>query len=84
MEQDIPDSLDKDADPLWASLAPLVHLETLAPFTAPIARLDIGRRKPGQRPTGTALLQFKRDLARAWRLMLALHSDEAVRMVELL
>src|SRR6202167_5699485 len=32
--------------------------------------------------TGTSLLQVRRDIARAWRLMLALQIDEALRMIE--
>jgi ATP/maltotriose-dependent transcriptional regulator MalT len=42
------------------------------------------RSKPQQNPTGTALPKIGRDLARIWRLMLALQIDEALRMVECL
>ena len=48
------------------------------------ALLDtLGRCKPRQ-PTGTSLPQFRHDLAQAWRLMLALQIDEALRMIECL
>ena len=47
------------------------------------ALLDtLGRYKPRQNPTGASLPQIRRDLARAWRLMLALQIDEALRMIE--
>jgi ATP/maltotriose-dependent transcriptional regulator MalT len=42
----------------------------------------LGRRNPGQSQTGTSLRQVRRDLARAWRLMLALQIDEALHVVE--
>ena len=47
------------------------------------ALLDIRDRcKPRQHPAGASLAQIRRDLARAWRLMLALQIDEALRMIE--
>src|SRR4051812_33857869 len=42
----------------------------------------LGRCKPRQGPTGTSLPKIRRDLARAWRLMLTLQIDEALRMIE--
>jgi hypothetical protein len=42
----------------------------------------VGRYKPRQNATGTSLPQIRRDLARAWRSMLALQIDEALRMIE--
>ena len=36
----------------------------------------------GRTRAGASLPQFRRDLARAWRLMLALQIDEALRMIE--
>jgi ATP/maltotriose-dependent transcriptional regulator MalT len=41
-----------------------------------------GRCKPWQNPTGASLPKIRRDLARAWRLMLALQIDEALLMIE--
>jgi hypothetical protein len=41
-----------------------------------------GRYKPRQNATGASLPQIRRDLARAWRLILALQIDEALRMIE--
>jgi ATP/maltotriose-dependent transcriptional regulator MalT len=41
-----------------------------------------GQYKPWQTTAGTPLPKIRRDLARAWRLMLALQIDEALRMVE--
>jgi LuxR family maltose regulon positive regulatory protein len=47
------------------------------------ALLDtLGRYKPRQNPTGASLPQIRRGLARAWRLMLALQIDEALRVIE--
>ena len=42
----------------------------------------LGRYKPRQNPTGASLPQIRRDLVRAWRLMLALQIDEALRVIE--
>jgi ATP/maltotriose-dependent transcriptional regulator MalT len=41
-----------------------------------------GRCKSRQNPTGTSVPKILRDLARTWRLMLALRIDEALRMIE--
>ena len=41
-EQCIPDLHDEDAAPLRGSQAPVVRLEALMPFTAPIGLLDRG------------------------------------------
>jgi ATP/maltotriose-dependent transcriptional regulator MalT len=47
------------------------------------AMLDThGRCKSRQNPTVTSLPQFRRDLARAWRAMLAFQIDEALHMTE--
>jgi ATP/maltotriose-dependent transcriptional regulator MalT len=47
------------------------------------AVLDIlGRCTRRQSAAGTSLPKIRRDLARAWRLMLALQVDEALRMIE--
>ena len=61
-----------NSDPLWwrESSPEEAVLDTL------------GQRKPRQNPTGTSVPIIRRDLARAWRLMLALQIDEALRMVE--
>jgi ATP/maltotriose-dependent transcriptional regulator MalT len=40
------------------------------------------RCKPRRNPTGASFAQIRRDLARSWRLMLALQVDEALLMVE--
>jgi ATP/maltotriose-dependent transcriptional regulator MalT len=42
----------------------------------------LGRYKPRQNLTGTSLPRIRHDLARTWRLMLALQIDEALRMIE--
>ena len=42
----------------------------------------VGRSKPQQTTSGTSLPQIRRNLARAWRSILALHIDEAVRVIE--
>ena len=42
----------------------------------------LGRYKPRQNPTGASLPKIRRDLARTWRLMLALQIDEALRVIE--
>ena len=42
----------------------------------------LGRCKPRQNPAGASLPQIRRDLARAWRLMLALQIDEALHIIE--
>jgi len=42
----------------------------------------LGRCKPRQAIAGTSLPKIRRDLARTWRLMLALQIDEALRMIE--
>jgi hypothetical protein len=42
----------------------------------------LGRCKPRQNPTGTSAPKIRRNLARTWRLMLALQIDEALRMIE--
>jgi len=41
-----------------------------------------GRSRPQQNPTGTSVPKMRRDLAKIWRLMLALQIDEALRMTE--
>jgi ATP/maltotriose-dependent transcriptional regulator MalT len=41
-----------------------------------------GRWKPRQNPKSASVQEIRRDLARAWRLMLALQIDEAIRLVE--
>jgi hypothetical protein len=41
-EQDIPDPHDDGAAPLRGSQAPVVRIETLVPFTAPVGLLDGG------------------------------------------
>jgi ATP/maltotriose-dependent transcriptional regulator MalT len=41
-----------------------------------------GQRKPRETGTGASLPGIRRDLARTWRLMLALKTDEALRMIE--
>ena len=52
-------------------------------YSSDEAMLDtLGRWKPQKNPTGISLLQIRRDLARAWRLMLALQIGEALRMIE--
>jgi ATP/maltotriose-dependent transcriptional regulator MalT len=104
LDQDIPDSHDEGTAPLRGPRAPVVGLEALVPFIAPIGLLDRGvhsdlppwresspeeavldtldRYRPRQNPAGTLLPQFRRDLARVWRLMLAMQIDEAVRVIE--
>jgi ATP/maltotriose-dependent transcriptional regulator MalT len=62
--------VDLDSPRWWESSPGQALLDTL------------GRYKPRQNPTGASLPQIRRDLARAWRLMLALQIDEAVRMIE--
>jgi LuxR family maltose regulon positive regulatory protein len=42
----------------------------------------LGRCESQQNPTSTSVPKIRRDLARTWRLMLALQIDEALRMVE--
>jgi hypothetical protein len=42
----------------------------------------LGRCKPRQTAAGISMPKIRRDLARAWRLMLALQIDEALRMIE--
>ena len=64
--------VDLDSPPWWESSPGQALLDTL------------GRYKPRQNPTGASLPQIRRDLARAWRLMLALQIDEALRMIECL
>jgi ATP/maltotriose-dependent transcriptional regulator MalT len=47
------------------------------------AALDtLGRCKRRHNPTSSSIPKIRRDLARAWRLMLALQIDEALRMIE--
>jgi ATP/maltotriose-dependent transcriptional regulator MalT len=47
------------------------------------AALDtLGRYGPRQNPTGTSVSKIGRDLARAWRLMLALQIDAALGVIE--
>jgi ATP/maltotriose-dependent transcriptional regulator MalT len=97
MEQGIPDPHDEDVAPLRGLQAPVACFERLVPFKAPIgldsprgresspeeAVFDTpGRSRSQQNPTGTSLPEFRRDLARTWRLMLALQIDEALRMIE--
>jgi ATP/maltotriose-dependent transcriptional regulator MalT len=102
-EQLIADFHDEEATALRGTQAPVVRLEALMSFPAPIGLLDRGANldplrwqesspgqalldpldlcKPRENSTGDSL-QIRRDLARAWRLMLALQIDEALRMVE--
>lgn len=104
MEQGIADLQDEEAARLRGSQTPVLRLEKLVPFAAPIGLLDEtvhsdsprwrerspeetalgtpGQYKPWQTTAGTPLPKIRRDLARAWRLMLALQIDEALRMVE--
>jgi ATP/maltotriose-dependent transcriptional regulator MalT len=42
----------------------------------------LGRCKPRQTTAGTSLSKIRRDLARTWHLVLALQTDEALRMIE--
>jgi ATP/maltotriose-dependent transcriptional regulator MalT len=42
----------------------------------------LGQSKAPQNPTGTSLAKIRRDLARAWRLMLALQINQALRMID--
>jgi ATP/maltotriose-dependent transcriptional regulator MalT len=96
-EQDISVSHDDNAAPLRGSQAPVVHFETLVPFTAPVGLLDggvnldppeealldtHGRCKSRQNRMGTSVAKIRRELAQIWRLMLALRIDEAIRMIE--
>jgi ATP/maltotriose-dependent transcriptional regulator MalT len=47
------------------------------------AVLDMhGRHEPWQNATGTSVSKIRRGLARAWRSMLALQIDEALRLIE--
>src|ERR1700681_1359364 len=50
-----------------------------SPGQAALETLD--RCKPRQNPTCASLPQIRRDLARTWRLMLALQIAEALRMI---
>jgi ATP/maltotriose-dependent transcriptional regulator MalT len=61
---------NSDSPGWWASAPDEVVLDIL------------GRHEPWQNPIGTSVLRIRRDLARAWRLMLALQIDEALRLIE--
>ena len=94
-EQGIPDSNDEFAAALRGSQAPVTA--PIGLFDAGVnsdpprwrenspeeAVLDtLCRYKPRQKPTDTSVPKIRRDLARTWRLVLALQIDEALRMIE--